>query len=309
MKPLYRLLSSSLVLICIFLSIRGYSQKTDTHLVPSSGFDATATREYFSGNFSTGIVTYRDFATSPLFYSGPGLVLSTSNMDRSAHRDQWIDLRVGFYSAFGQAPESTVLNGTSIASVAAIHVYYHYLFGISKYSNERWNFKAGPSLVITQNFRFNPGLFNNALGLENISNLMVTGLVTKDFSRRRERELNFYLFKIKLRERTRELRMQMNAGLLNFNFRPGYAYAYDAEIIGTETSPLQWIFANYRWSMNGWRLQTRIEWMWYLYNGNAFSLNYDWDVLHAPGRYEAFQMATHQIGFAYYFERKIHRKQ
>ncbi|GCD77213.1 hypothetical protein JCM31826_06950 [Thermaurantimonas aggregans] len=295
----------------LFLSLHleSFSQKSEQVLVPSASFDASATREYFSGTFATGLVSYRDFATSPLFYTGPGLLLTTSNHSRSATREQILDLRFGLFTAFGQAPESTVLSSISTATYTSMQVYYHYLFGSNKYSSDMWNFKVGPSLVITQNIRLNPGLFNNALGLENISNLMATGLVTRDMTRKRERQLNFYLFKVKLKERRRELRVQMNAGLLNFNFRPGYAYAYDAEIIGTETHPLQWIFANYKWSMNGWRLQTHIEWLWYLHNGNAFSLFYDWDALHAPGRHEAFQMATHSAGFTYYFERKIRRKE
>ncbi|MFN4299786.1 MAG: hypothetical protein ACK4EX_08670 [Thermaurantimonas sp.] len=292
--------------VCCSVSI--FAQKTDLTLVPSSSFDPTAIREYFSGNFSAGLVTYRDFATSPLFYSGPGLVLSTYNSDRSAQRDQMLDLRFGFYSAFAMVPESSVLSSMTTATLSQVQVYYHYLMGIGRISNDQWNFKAGPSLVITQNIRINPALLNNALGLENLTNLMVTGLVTRDISRMRERRLNLYLFKVTLPERRRELRAQLNIGVLNFNFRPGYAYTYDAEIIGTETSPLEWALANYRWTMNGWRLQTRLEWLWYLHNGNAFCLLYEWDALHAPGRHEAFQMAIHNVGFAYYFERKIRLK-
>lgn len=282
-----------------------FGQKFDQTPVPASGFDHTAQREYFSGLFSAGIVTFRDFATSPLFYSGPGLLLSTSNYSRSSRRDQQLDLNFSFYSAFDNAPKSNDLDRVNISTLSTFQIYYHYLYKLKKLSSETWNFKAGPSLVITQNIRLNPGLFNNALGLENISNIMASGLVTGNISRVQARDINFYFFKIHLPRRTREIRMQLNAGVLNFNFRPGYAYAYDAEIIGTQTSPLEWILANYSLSVNGWRFQTRIEWLWYLHNGNAFSLIYNWDALHAPGRYEAFQIAVHNIGFAYYFERKI----
>ncbi|MFN3952323.1 MAG: hypothetical protein ACK4KT_07980 [Thermaurantimonas sp.] len=298
---------------CLFILFTGlfggsvYGQKTEPISIPAPGFDYAARREYFSGLFSAGFTTFRDFATSPLFYSGPGLLLSTSAHEKSARHEQQLDLRFGFYTAFDGAPESSVLSGTSISTLGNVHVYYHYLFALPKISSEAWNFKVGPSLIITQNFRINPSLFNNSLGLENITNLMVSGTATYNISRKQARTLNLYLFKIHLPKRTRELRMQLNTGVLNFNFRPGYAYSYNSEIIGTETSPLTWVFANYRWSMNGWRLQTHMEWLWYLHNGNAFSLSYQWDALHAPGRYEAFQMASHNVGFSYYFERKIRR--
>ena len=282
-----------------------FGQKTEPTTVTEPSFDHSAKREYFSGLFSAGFATFRDFATSPLFYSGPGLLLSTSVHEKSARHEQQLDLMFGFYSTFDEAPKSSVLNGISTSTLGSVHIYYHYLFGLHKIGSDKWNFKVGPSLIITQNFRINPSLFNNSLGLENITNLMVSGAATYNISRNQERTLNLYLFKIHLPKRTRELRMQLNTGFLNFNFRPGYAYSYDAEMIGTETSPLTWVFANYRLSVNGWRLQSRIEWLWYLHNGNAFSLIYNWDSLHAPGRYEAFQMAAHNVGFAYYFERKI----
>lgn len=296
---------TSLFLITQHWFSYGQIAEFEDKLPPS--FNGEATHGYFSGSLTTGLVTYRDFATSPLFYSGPGIVISTSNYERSAQKEQTFDLRFGLFTAFDQAPESNVLNSSSFATLTSLYFYYHYLFGFQGISNNKWNFKAGPSAIITQNFRFNPSLFNNALGLENISNLMISGLVTRDFTRKKERRLNFYLFSVNLPERRRELRFAVNVGLLNFNYRPGYAYAYDAEIVGTETNPIEWALANYRWTMNGWRLQTRLEWVWYLYNGNAYSIYYDWDALHAPGRFEVFQMATHNIGFAYFFEFKIRR--
>lgn len=271
----------------------------------SAAFNPSAKRYYFSNQMAYGMATFRDFATSPLFYSGPGLTWSSSALSRSENRDERLDLNLGIFSTFASVPKSTVLQPGGFSAFSHLNLYYHQLFIIKKISNNQIRIKAGPAFLSTQNIRVNQGLFNNALGLENITNLMMSTLVIKDFSRLKKRKINLYLLNFSLPVRKRELYLQINSGILNFNFRPGYTYAYDGEIIGTETTPLSWALQNYRWSMNGWRLQSRIEWLWYLHNGNAFSFNYQWDAVHAPGQFEAFQMAIHQIGLSYYFETKI----
>ncbi|GCD80751.1 hypothetical protein [Schleiferia thermophila] len=286
-------------------SYLGVQAQQAAHFPPSGAFDDGSGRMYFSGQMAFSLATFRDFATSPLFYNGPGLSVSTNALYRSGRTDERLELSFGIFSTFASVPNSDVLQSGGFSVFNTINLYYHHLFFIRKISNDQFRIKVGPAFNSTQNIRVNQGLFNNALGLENIANLMIAASLVRDFSRLKDKKLNFYLFKFMLPARRRELHVQINSGILNFNYRPGYAYAYDGEIIGTETSPLNWALQNYRWNMNGWRLQTRLEWLWYLYNGNAFSLFYHWDAAHAPGQFEAFQMAVHRMGFSYYFERKI----
>lgn len=247
---------------------------------------------------------YRDFATSPLFYNGTGISLSTTWLKRSNERERSIDLslRPGWVSA--QIPESDFIQPSSSAFFLQMSFRYQQLRKLKSVSNEKQNIKIGGTFISTQNFRPNPNLQNNSLGLENLTNLMVSGQIVRDVSRTKERTLNLFICKPKLKPVKRDLRFQLNAGLLNFNHRPGYAYSRAGEINGVKTNPLSWQLSNYNWSMNGWRFITELEWITYLPNGNARSWAYVWDAAHAPGKFEAFQVANHNIRFTYYFNSK-----
>ena len=247
---------------------------------------------------------YRDFATSPLFYRGYGLNLHSSWSKRSTQRERHFDIGMGANALNAKIPESDFLQAFTAAFLLQFNASYSQLFELKKYSTEKNNIKVGGVFRTTQNYRVNPGLFNNALGLENSSSLMASGQIIRNISRNTSKELNLGLFKPTLKPVTRDLRFQLNAGLLNFNYRPGYAYSYEGEIIGTETLPLSWVLSNYAWSLNGFRLNTEIELIKYASNGNAKSWSYVWEALSMPGRYESFQMASHQIRYRIFLHTK-----
>jgi hypothetical protein len=133
---------------------------------------------------------------------------------------------------------------------------------------------------------------------------MASGQIIRDVSRKTQRQLNLWLFKPTLKPVKKELLFQFNAGLLNLNSRPGYAFYYFEEIVGLETQLSSWLLSNYKWTLNGWRFNTAFEYIKYLPNGNAKSWSYVWDAANAPGRFETFQMASHQIRYTYYFHTK-----
>lgn len=247
---------------------------------------------------------YRDFATSPLFYTGFGLDLQAAWLRRSEKRERLFDIGLGLNMLNAKIPESNFLQAQSSAFLIQLNASYSQLFALDRFSTDKTNIKVGGVIRTTQNFRVNPSLQNNALGLENSTNLMASGQIIRNISRNTPKELNLWVFKPTLKPVKRDLRFQLNAGVLNFNYRPGYAYAYEGEIIGTETKPLSWVLSNYKWSLNGWRLGTELEFKTYLPNGNARSWSYVWDASHVPGRYENFQLASHQLRFTYYFHTK-----
>lgn len=258
---------------------------------------------YYYRQFTTGInrPIFRDFATSPLFYKGFGLDLLTAWHKRSEQQDRQFEIGLSFNSMFANIPESNFIQPSTGSFLGQLNMRYIQLWRLNILPNEKNNFKLGGSLQSTQDFRINNNLQNNLIGLENISNLMASGQIIRDISREKTRKLNFWLLKPTLNPVKRELRFQVNAGILNFNYRPGYAYIYDSEIIGLETNPINWIFSNYKWSLNGWRFNTELEYITYLPNGNIRSWSYVWDAINVPGRHETYQMANHQIRYTYYF--------
>lgn len=290
-------ISKFLSVIIICTSSLTYSQERDS--LPNSPIN------YYT-LLSVGLTNpiYRDFATSPLFYSGVGIEISASSLKRSNNRERLFEVAFGISAQNARVPQSSYIQTGSFGGYGKFNVFYQVLWKLEELSNSKNNIKIGGAINITQNIRANPDLQNNTLGLENISNLMASAQWTRDISRTEDRELNLWLFKPTLKTAKRDLKFLLNVGVLNFNYRPGYAYAYDSEINGMETNPVEWAFANYKWSLNGWRLKTQLEYVKYLSNGNARSWSYVWEAATAPGKFEDFQMASHQLRYTIYFNTK-----
>jgi hypothetical protein len=247
---------------------------------------------------------YRDFATSPLFYNGYGIYLQTSWLKRSTKRERSLEVGIGGNSVSARIPESNFFQPSTSGFYGQLNARYLQLWELKQVSNEKNNIKLGGVIQTSQNIRVNTNLFNNAIGLEKFINIMASGQIIRDVSRKTQRQLNLWLFKPTLKPVKKELLFQFNAGLLNLNFRPGYAFYYFEEIVGLETQLSSWLLSNYKWTLNGWRFNTEFEYIKYLPNGNAKSWSYVWDAANAPGRFETFQMASHQIRYTYYFHTK-----
>lgn len=280
----------------------GYSQDDSTKIVSTQNQPVSAYYRQFTGGVSIPI--YRDFATSPLFYQGIGVMAQSAYLKRSDQKERSFEIGFDFGTLRAYVPESDFIQPFSGANFIQLNLRYLRLWKLNAFSSAKNNIKLGGVVHVTQNFRTNPSLFNNSFGFENISNIMVSGQIIRDISRKEARKLNLWLIKPTLKAVKRDLKFQFNAGILNFNYRPGYAYSYLGELEGTKTSALSELFSDYKWSLNGWRLNTQLEYITYLPNGNARSWSYVWDAAHAPGKHEAFEMASHQIRYTYYFQSK-----
>lgn len=294
-------IKTPLLLLLLLVSAQVYSQERDSISIT----EEKAPINYYT-QFSLGLTNpiYRDFATSPLFFSGIGIDLNTTWLKRSDKRERIFEFGFGISAQSPRVPESDFIQPGGMGGFANFRFFYQELWKLDFLSNAKNNTKVGGAFIMTQNVRANPALQNNAMGLENLTNLMASAQWTRDISRTETKQLNLWLFKPTLQPVKRELRFLLNVGVLNFNYRPGYAYSYDSEMNGMETNPVTWAFSNYKWSLNGWRLKTQLEYIKYLPNGNARSLSYVWEALHAPGKHEAFQMASHRIQFTIYFNTK-----
>lgn len=286
-----------LLLILLLVSSQAYSKERDSLDLPKVKLPSN-----FYSQLSIGLTSplYRDFATSPLFYRGLGLNLGTAWLRRNDKRERLCRVDLGFSVLMPRVPKSNVIQPGGLAYYGYLTIYYHQLWKIEPLSNEKFNLKVGGALNITQNVRANPALENNAFGLENLSNLLATAQMTMDISRKAPKEYKRFT----LKPVKRELRFLVNVGVFNFNYRPGYAYSYDSEMNGTKTKPVAWAFSNYKLTLNGWRINTELEFIQYLPNGNARGWSYVWEAAHAKGRYEPFQMASHRIQFTFYFHTK-----
>ncbi|NLL28547.1 MAG: hypothetical protein GX259_07100 [Bacteroidales bacterium] len=249
----------------------------------------------FNSSFGLGYLNFRDFATSPLFYKGA--LLHFSSGETYVMPKIELDYKLGFniYGADAKIPKSSLINPDSYSFGAGLDLEFSTLYQHPKLIFNKQKVQIGGVGIFTSNIRYNPYLGNNALAVDNLINLMVSGRVVCDISRNAEKTINLYFFNIRFKPLKRDLAFQTDVGVLNINHRPGYAYSYESEVIGTETSPIEWFFDDYKWSVNGWRLRTHLIYKTYHKNGSAQSIEYVWEAFNAKGKIEPFQMATHSI--------------
>ncbi|HPW66723.1 MAG TPA: hypothetical protein PLS84_06520 [Salinivirgaceae bacterium] len=258
----------------------------------------------FNSSFGLGYLNFRDFATSPLFYIGPMFYFSGGQTYVMPKIE--LDYKLGFnvYTADAKIPKSSLINADAYSFGLGFDAEVSALYQHPKLIFNKQRVQIGGVGVFTSNIRYNPYLGNNGLAVDNLINLMVSGRIVRDISRTTEKIINLYLFKITLKPLKRDLMFQTDVGVLNINHRPGYAYSYESEVIGTETTPVKWFFDDYKWSLNGWRLRTHLTYKTYHKNGNAQSIACVWEAFSAKGKIEPFQMATHSIRLTRYFSLK-----
>ena len=261
---------------------------------------AGARRRYFQSYVGSYQPVLRDYATSPLFYGGSGLSLGIGWLKCSSNQERSFLMQLSGAFTNARAPKSDFLEAPVSGYMIQLGMRHQRLWAINRLNTGPFKVKAGGAFYSDQNFRLNTALQNNAGGLENITNLMVSGQISMDLSRKSERTINLLVVKRTLRPVQRHLRLLVNVGVLNFNYRPGYSYTFESELTG-KTVSLLWILSNYKWFMNGYRLHTELEYFRQSSSGNAYSWSYVWDAAHVPGRFEAMQLASHQIKYTLYF--------
>jgi hypothetical protein len=243
-------------------------------------------------------ITFRDFATSPLIYSGVGASAQLGWIKLKGRTERKLEffLIMGFSNT--QAPESKTFQTKNKARIFNGNVYYDYLVNLPKFSKGKYTLNAGGAFQTSANFRTNTSLNNNSTGIEAFSNFMLALKCSKDVSRSKEKIERFLFIKRNLKPCERSLSFQLNTGILNFNYRPGYAYNGMSELDGSKTNPFSYLLDKYQWSFNGVRVGTRIEFTKKRASGNIQKWAYLWDFISAPGMYESFKMASHRIQYS-----------
>lgn len=271
------------LLLISFITLSGYCYAQDSN---------HSKKSFIEIGVGAGNSLFRDKATSPLFYDG----FSGSGSVGVVKSGTTVESDLNFTYSYGL--QTNDFNNTfKSATTYIMDVSYTYLRSIEKWSDSQWNFKVGGTLVSSTNFRENTALMNNSMGVENISNLMVTGKVALSVPRARAKTVKLPFFRIRLKPAHRDLSLVFSSGLLNMNYRPGYAYNYLPQITGI----LMNNFSDYKFSVNGFRFMTKICFTTYIQNGNGLRIAYLFDAYNAPGKHEPFNFAKHTFQFSILF--------
>lgn len=241
---------------------------------------------YLDISFGLSFSSFRDFATSPLNYSGRPLYISLSHVDMDEKRASEI---TGSYS-FGTY-KNTFNNQTSESNVNTISLNYLELFQIKKWSRQKLNLKMGGQFNSTINLRNNEAFFNNSEGVDIISTLFGSVRTTIDLSRKEEADKKFIFIQYKAKKQVRNLSFTMNIGLINSSYRNGFAYTSSSAPINEDD-----FFADYELNVfTGFRLNSALDYTVFLHNKNAIQFSYLWDAYRTGGHHDNFQMATHTL--------------
>lgn len=238
---------------------------------------------------------FRDFATSPLFYRGLAKVITVSRLKY----DDKFESNVELTYSFGNYTAKNGAEGIT-SSVKALFLDYSHLYKIERWSNDKWNIKAGGKLSTNTSLRVNPALQNNQLGIDGFLTLFGAVKVTKDLTRDAPNPKKFLFVNYGKSVNKRTLSFQYNLGLFNSTLRNGYAYT-DDESVRNQAG----LLAGKEFkAFSGLRMSSALNYTIGLKNKNELMISYVWDAYKTGGDYDKFEMGNHILKFTFLFGTK-----
>lgn len=288
---------SRIKMLCISLvlvPLLGSAQDEEPLSKKEQRKNRTTYRGISSGGLGVG--SFRDFATSPLTYSGVSLVAGgfKINVDERRETEWGTPFSVGFFGV-------NFNDHTSSSTVVTLSPYYSELYRLNAWSSEKFNVKVGGMLQATLNVRTNVDLLNNAIGLEIIPTLFGSIKGTWNVSRNIDKDKKFLFFKYKLLKRKKSLAFRLNTGLVNASYRNGFAYSGQSFLLNEPE-----VFDDYQFKVfSGFRMSSSLDYTLYSRKTtNAVQISYVWDALRTGGDFDTFEMAQHGLRFTYMFNTK-----
>ena len=225
--------------------------------------------------------TFRDFATSPLFYDGTPIFVSLSHIDMDANRESGFRLSYAFGSF-----ESEVEHNVAMSKVRTVAINYVELFELHRYSNSKFNLKLGGQVNAIANIRDNESFGNNSDGFEVIANLFGSIKGTLDISRDQGRP-------------KKNLAFGLHIGLINTSYRNGFIYTRQSPLLNQDNINDGYAFQFFK----GYRINSSLDYSFWLKNGNAVQLSYWWDIYKTGGA-DTYEMAAHLLKLSLLFNLK-----
>jgi hypothetical protein len=244
-------------------------------------------RTYIQLGLGGARATVRDFATSPLFYTGYLGSLSIGISRVIPKRESRIDFRADA----GFLEENTAL------TMFVYRTTMQHLWKLPYLSNKRFKTSWGGMADVSMIERRNPAFGNNSYGLDLLSTIFASAKTRFQFDRKDKKEKRFLFIRYTLKPVQHDLSFQLALPLLNSSYRNGFNHLRG----GPE--PDNDVFTDYRFRLHsGFRLATEIAYTRHLRNGNGLRLAYLWDVNSNPGHFEKLELAQHTIQFIFLFK-------
>lgn len=284
-----------ILIIALFLiPLSGFSQDGDGMTNKEKRQNRTAYRGLSYGGL--GIGSLRDFATSPLTYTGISIIAGGFKITGDEEREtRWgTPLSVGFFG-------TNFNDHSSLSTVITISPYYSELYRLKALSSDKLNVKAGGMLQATVVGRINPDLQNNSLGLEIIPTLFGSIKGTLDVSRTADTDKKFLFLRFKREKREKALGLRVNIGLVNASYRNGFVYSGQSFLLDEPQ-----VFDDYQFKVfQGFRMSSSLDYTLHSRKTtNAVQISYVWDALTTGGDSTTFELAQHGLRFTLLFNTK-----
>lgn len=236
----------------------------------------------------------RDFATSPITYSGALFNYSFARLNMDSKRETKLTVRFN-NGSYGYSRADGIPTSDR-TSVYLLSLNYYRLYRINKWSSDKWNIKAGGMFDVTSDVRINPSFMNAGYGYEVFNTLFLSGKVTRNFERTTTVHKKFLFIKYKLKPRLIQLSYQLNRPAMNGYARNGFAY------IGNERINETPLFSEYQYKLfSGFRISSELAYTNRMHNGNMWRVAYLWDAYTTGGDHNRFEMANHIVEFSLLF--------
>lgn len=239
-------------------------------------------------------ISVRDFATSPLTYTGATFNFSLGHLAVDSNREVRYGLR---FNAGGAGYKR--IDGVEVqtnASIFILNLNYYRLYNIRSLSNSKWNYKLGGMFDGGLNVRLNNSLLNAGYGYEIVNTFFLSGKVTRSFVREEPKTIKIGFIKKTLKPRTINLSYQLNLPVMHNALRNGYSY------IGNEAINEPILFNEYEYqAFSGLRFNSELAYTNVMHNGNRWRLAYIWDAYTADDAFNRLEVANHIVEFSLLF--------
>lgn len=235
------------------------------------------------------LMKIRDLGVSPIYYDG---FLGLGQMEFVTKKERF---SYSIYGTYGYGILKATRLSTYQMSIHNINYGGDFLHHIRELG-PNLQLKAGGSLFGVFNIRNNPSFRNNSFTAESINSLAASAKIEWVIERNGEKRRLLGLVPVKAinpGRRVQKLSYQLNVPFFTAIWSPAFPYLDDF----TEGT-IDYNRKN-EFKLGGFRLSNRFDYHYYLRNGNALRLSYNWEIFKGPNDFGRIEYGQHQVLFAF----------
>lgn len=292
-----RHISLFLLFCSLFLIQTGFSQETKADKKARKKTERKARDKYLSSGLGVVKMSAKDYATSPLLYSG---ATGFGNLEYLIHSDKLI-------KTFGLSLGSGTLktdkdDHPNLTRSSATGIYFDfrflYLMKIMKLADDRVTWYIGPGLDFTNYSRINFKYGNSAYNYEYMLDLGFASRIEFPFGYK-SKDCKFLGMKFHRRDRQYRLSWQLYLPVIGTIYRPGYV------TITNFSNPDEPVFNANNLSTVVFKflqISSNVELFYLLHNGNMLKLSYLWEYYQFNPGFNKVQGALNGVYFSFIFK-------